>query len=57
MGANVCEWTENGGEREKGTRGGSWWYGAAQMRADAVYTKPRDFPAVYIGFRCVRDRP
>ena len=57
MGANVWEWTENGGEREKGTRGGSWWYGAAQMRADAAYTKPRDFPAVYIGFRCARDLP
>jgi sulfatase modifying factor 1 len=56
MGANVWEWTENGGDREKGTRGGSWWYGTAQMRADAVYTKPRDFPAVYIGFRCARDR-
>ena len=55
LGANVWEWTENGGEKEKGTRGGSWWYGEAQMRANARYTKPRDFPAVYIGFRCVRD--
>lgn len=56
MGANVWEWTDNGGKEEKGTRGGSWWYGEAQMRAETVYTKPRGFPAVYIGFRCARDR-
>jgi formylglycine-generating enzyme required for sulfatase activity len=54
MGANVWEWVDQG-DREKRTRGGSWWYGPAQMRADAVYDKPRDFPAVYIGFRCAAD--
>ena len=55
MGANVWEWTENGGDDEKGTRGGSWWYGASQMKADAVATKPRDMAVVYIGFRCAKD--
>ena len=54
MGANVWEWVDEGGA-EKRTRGGSWWYGPAQMTADAIYDKPRDFPAVYIGFRCARD--
>lgn len=55
MAANVWEWTETGDPGEKGTRGGSWWYGPEQMKADSRYTKPRDFPAVYIGFRCVKD--
>jgi sulfatase modifying factor 1 len=54
MGANVWEWTEDGGETEKGTRGGSWWYGAATMRADNRATKPRDMAVVYIGFRCAK---
>jgi formylglycine-generating enzyme required for sulfatase activity len=40
---------------KKRTRGGSWWYGPAQMRAGAHYEKAPDFPAVYIGFRCARD--
>ena len=44
-----------GSGEDKPTRGGSWWYGPAQMRADALYTKPRAFPAVYIGLRCAGD--
>ena len=54
MGANVWEWTDDGGDAEKRTRGGSWWYGASRMRADDRATKPRDMAVVYIGFRCVR---
>ncbi|MCR9255766.1 MAG: formylglycine-generating enzyme family protein [Alphaproteobacteria bacterium] len=55
MGANVWEWVDIGDGRRQGTRGGSWWYGAAQMRADYDASKPRDMAVVYIGFRCVRD--
>lgn len=55
MGGNVWEWVDHEAGGEKRTRGGSWWYGPAQMRADALYEKPADFPAVYIGFRCARD--
>ncbi len=45
----------NGGDGDaRITRGGSWWYGAAQMQ-DHVAMKPRDMAVVYIGFRCVRD--
>ena len=54
MGANVWEWTDDGGDTEKRTRGGSWWYGAFRMRADDRATKPRDMAVVYIGFRCVQ---
>ena len=54
MGANVWEWVDEGAG-DKRTRGGSWWYGPAQMQADAVYDKPRGFAAVYVGFRCVGD--
>jgi sulfatase modifying factor 1 len=54
MGANVWEWVD-AGDAEKRTRGGSWWYGAAQMRADHLASKPRDMGVVYIGFRCARD--
>lgn len=57
MGANVWEWTDDGGSAEKGTRGGSWWYGADRMRAADVATKPRHMSVVYIGFRCVRELP
>lgn len=39
---------------QRGTRGGSWWYGQAQMRAEYVATKPAQTAVVYIGFRCVR---
>jgi formylglycine-generating enzyme required for sulfatase activity len=55
MGANVWEWVDHDVSGQKRTRGGSWWYGPAQMRADALYEKAPDFPAVYIGFRCARD--
>ena len=55
MGANVWEWTEDGGEREKRTRGGSWWYGSFRMRADDRASKPKDMAVVYIGFRCAKD--
>ena len=59
MGANVWEWTTDarGDERRKERRtvGGSWWYGAFNMKADVQAYKPADFYAVYIGFRCVYD--
>jgi formylglycine-generating enzyme required for sulfatase activity len=54
MGANVWEWVETDGVQEKGTRGGSWWYGATQMKASYQASKPRDMAAVYIGFRCAK---
>ncbi|HRK18762.1 MAG TPA: formylglycine-generating enzyme family protein [Hyphomicrobiaceae bacterium] len=57
MGGNVWEWVDHDTAGQKRTRGGSWWYGAPQMRADAIYDKPPDFPAVYIGFRCASDKP
>jgi len=60
MGANVWEWVDEppgaSGRAERRTRGGSWWYGAAQMRADHLQSKPGDTAVVYIGFRCVRSR-
>ena len=58
MGANAWEWVDEprgasaGAERR--TRGGSWWYGAAQMRADHLQAKPAATAVVYIGFRCAR---
>ncbi|MEK9775002.1 MAG: SUMF1/EgtB/PvdO family nonheme iron enzyme [Quisquiliibacterium sp.] len=54
MGANVFEWVDahDGGQRR--TRGGSWWYGEQQMRESHLASKPPEFGAVYIGFRCVR---
>ena len=55
MGANVWEWTEDGGDEHKGTRGGSWWYGASRMVAGERATKPKGMAVVYIGFRCARD--
>jgi len=55
MGANVWEWVNFGDGHNKRTRGGSWWYGAVQMRADHLASKPRDMAVVYIGFRCVAD--
>ena len=54
MGGNLWEWVDHDEGGEKRTRGGSWWYGPAQMRADALYAKAPDFPAVYIGFRCAQ---
>lgn len=56
MGGNAWEWVDAGTPGERRTRGGSWWYGSAQMRADHVAGKAPDFAAVYIGFRCARDR-
>ena len=56
MGANVWEWTTDALDatgRERRTVGGSWWYGAFNMKADVKAFKPADFYAVYIGFRCV----
>ena len=61
MGGNAWEWVDEppgpAGHAERRTRGGSWWYGAAQMRADHLQSKPPETAAVYIGFRCVRRRP
>jgi len=57
MGAIVWEWTTDARGRERRTVGGSWWYGAFNMKADVVAFKPADFYAVYIGFRCVYDLP
>ena len=67
MGANVWEWTTDSPAGNQGTGkdrsnqrqidrrtvGGSWWYGAFNMKADVQAYKPADFYAVYIGFRCV----
>lgn len=52
MGANVWEWVSDAKGTERRTMGGSWWYGASQMKADVVAWKQADFFAVYIGFRC-----
>ena len=53
MGANVWEWAVMGKGSSQATMGGSWWYGADQMRSDYGATKPRDMAVVYIGFRCI----
>jgi len=58
MGGNLWEWVDEpagaAGDAERRTRGGSWWYGQAQMRAEHLQAKPADTSVVYIGFRCVR---
>lgn len=58
MGGNAWEWVDEPagatGNTARRTRGGSWWYGQAQMRADHLQDKPADTAVVYIGFRCVR---
>lgn len=58
MGGNVWEWVDEPagatGKAERRTRGGSWWYGAAQMRADHLQSKPADTSVAYIGFRCAK---
>lgn len=58
MGGNVWEWVDEPrgavGDVERRTRGGSWWYGAAQMRAEHLQGKPPATAVVYIGFRCAR---
>ncbi|WP_291012641.1 SUMF1/EgtB/PvdO family nonheme iron enzyme [Hydrogenophaga sp.] len=53
MGANAWEWVSDARGAERRTMGGSWWYGASQMRAEVNAWKDADFAAVYIGFRCV----
>jgi sulfatase modifying factor 1 len=55
MGANAWEWTDGGSASDRPTRGGSWWYGAAQMHREHRQGKPADTAVVYIGFRCARD--
>jgi sulfatase modifying factor 1 len=58
MGGNLWEWVDEppgaAGDAERRTRGGSWWYGAAPMRADHLQAKPAGTTVAYIGFRCVR---
>ena len=58
MGGNLWEWVDEPrgarGNVERRTRGGSWWYGSAPMRADHLQGKPADTAVVYIGARCVR---
>jgi formylglycine-generating enzyme len=56
MGGNAWEWVDSGPGNDKRTRGGSWWYGAAQMQNDHYQTKPVSTAVVYIGFRCARSR-
>lgn len=60
MGANLWEWVDEPrgatGDDERRTRGGSWWYGSAQMRAAHLQGKPASTAVAYIGFRCVRER-
>ena len=58
MAGNVWEWTDDGAASpERPTRGGSWWYGPAQMHRDHLQSKPRGTAVVYIGFRCARSVP
>jgi sulfatase modifying factor 1 len=61
MGANAWEWTDNGlpdsSDEARPTRGGSWWYGAAQMHRDHLQSKPAKTSVVYIGFRCAKSLP
>jgi formylglycine-generating enzyme required for sulfatase activity len=58
MAGNAWEWVDEpqaaaaGAERR--TRGSSWWYGQAQMRADYLQSKAPQTAVVYIGFRCAR---
>jgi sulfatase modifying factor 1 len=60
MGGNAWEWVDDPAGAAPGvqrrTRGGSWWYGSAQMLAEHRQTKPAGTAVVYIGFRCARDR-
>ena len=55
MGANVWEWARADQGATAATMGGSWWYGAEQMKVDYGATKPRNMAAIYIGFRCISD--
>jgi hypothetical protein len=60
MGGNAGEWVDDppaaSANTERRTRGGSWWYGTAQMQAEHHQAKPADTAVVYIGFRCARSR-
>ncbi len=56
MGGNVWEWTSTKVNRERITRGASWWYGPEQQMEGNVATKPENTVVVYIGFRCVRNK-
>ena len=59
MGGNAWEWVDEplaaNADAERRTRGGSWWYGAAQMEAGHLQAKPPGTAVVYIGFRCARE--
>ena len=59
LAGNAWEWVDEPpgatGDTERRTRGGSWWYGAAQMQAGHLQGKPPGTAVVYIGFRCARD--
>ena len=59
MGGNVWEWVDEPrgatGPGERRARGSSWSYGAAQMRAEHLQSKPASTAVVYIGFRCARE--
>ena len=56
MGANAWERVDEpagaSGNAERRARGGTWWYGYAQKRADCLQSKPADTAATHIGFRC-----
>ena len=58
MGGNAWEWVDEPAganvAAQRRTRGGSWWYGAPQMRADHLQSKPPATAVVYIGFRCAK---
>jgi formylglycine-generating enzyme len=58
MGGNAWEWVDEpqgaGGNAEQRMRGGSWWYGQAQMQADNAQSKARNTTVVYVGFRCAK---
>jgi sulfatase modifying factor 1 len=56
MGGNVWEWLADRRGGEALTAGGSWWYDAAQTRAEEMQWKDASFHAVYIGFRCAYER-
>ena len=53
MGANVWEWIADTKDDQALTAGGSWWYGAEKTRVNGAQFKPKEFAAVYIGFRCL----
>ena len=58
MGGNAWEWVDDPAgaapDAQRRMRGGSWWYGTAQMREEYAQFKAPDTTVVYIGFRCAR---